>query len=137
ITVSNGSSTAASTPAPPPASAPAPSGCNNIPGTSTPVGAACFPSSSYPALNNPQDPVNYGADKTGVSDSTAAIRAALANGDAHFGTPGTYLVSLSSGHGIVPPAGRTIECAPGVTLIERTQNCGTDCGILSLQNGGN
>jgi hypothetical protein len=142
ITVSNGSSTPASTPAPTPtpaASAPAPSGCNTIPGTSTPVGAACFPSSSYPALNNPQDPVNYGADKTGVNDSTAAIRAALANGDAHFGSPGTYLVSLSSGHGIVPPAGRTIECVPGVTLIERGENACNweDCGILSLQNGGN
>jgi hypothetical protein len=102
-----------------------------------PVGAACFPKSSYPALNNPQNPVNYGADKTGVNDSTAAIVAALSTGDAYFSTPGTYLVSLTSGHGIVPPAGRTIECAPGVTLIERSDSCASDCGILSLQNGNN
>jgi hypothetical protein len=133
ITVSNGSSTSSSTPG----SAPAQSGCNTMPGTNTPVGAPCFPSSSYPTLNNPQDPVSYGADKTGGNDSTTAIRSALAAGDAYFRTPGTYLVSLSSGHGIVPPAGRTIECAPGVTLIERTENSGADAAILALQNGGN
>jgi hypothetical protein len=143
ITVSNGSSTSASTPAPaptpPPASAPAPSGCKTIPGTNTPVGAVCFPSSSYPALNNPHDPVSYGADKTGGSDSTSAISAALAAGDAYFATPGTYLVSLSNGRGVIPPAGRTIECTPGVTLIERGEDpCnGHDCGILTLLNGGN
>lgn len=135
VTVANGTASAA------PVSTPAstPSGCSTIPGTSTPVGAACFASSSYPALNNPQNPVNYGADNTGVNDSTAAINAALAAGDAYFSTPGTYLVSLNSGRGVVPPAGRTIECAPGVTLIERSENsCGNhDCGILALLYGGN
>jgi hypothetical protein len=110
-----------------------------MPGTNTPVGAACFSTSSYPALNNPQDPVNYGADNTGVNDSTAAINKALAAGDTYLATPGTYLVSLSSGKGVIPPAGRTIECAPGVTLIERAENpCnGHDCGILTLLNDGN
>ncbi|MBV8774573.1 MAG: hypothetical protein JO166_19890 [Deltaproteobacteria bacterium] len=153
ITVSNGASTPTPTPGPTltptrrptptptptPSATPTPTGCNTIPGTNTPVGASCFPSSSYPALNNPQNPVTYGADKTGSNDSTAAINAALAAGDAYFSTPGTYLVSLSSGHGIVPPAGRTIECAPGVTLIEHAEysNGGGDVGILSLENGGN
>jgi Bacterial Ig domain len=157
ITVSNSGTAPASTPTPAPTSTPTsaatpsptltpipsatptPSGCANIPGTTTPVGAACFPSSSYPALNNPQNPVAYGADKTGSNDSTAAINAALAAGDAYFSTAGTYLISLSSGHGIVPPAGRTIECAPGVTLIEHAEDSdgGGDVGILSLENGGN
>jgi hypothetical protein len=90
-------------------------------------------------LNNPQNPAAYGADKTGSNDSTPAINAALAAGDAYFSTPGTYLVSLNSGHGIVPPAGRKIECVPGVTLIERAEysDGGNDVGILSLENGGN
>jgi len=141
ITVSNGGVNPTPTPTPTPTSKPTPTpiGCSTIPGTNTPVGAVCFPSSSYPTLNNPQDPVNYGADKTGVNDSTDAINNALGAGDAYFSTPGTYLVSLSTGQGIIPPAGRTIECAPGVTLIERAENgCnGHDCGILSLLNGGN
>ena len=126
-------------PTPTPSPSPAAKGCTTIPGTNIPVGAACFPSSSYPTLNNPQNPVNYGADPRGANDSTAAIENALAQGDAYFSTPGIYLVSLSSGHGIVPSAGRTIACAPGVTLIERSEfsDSGNDVGILSLQNGSN
>jgi hypothetical protein len=116
-------------------------GCPTIPGTNTPVGAACFPKSAYPTLNNPQNPVNYGADKTGVNDSTAAINAALAVGDAYFSTPGFYLVALDHlYYSIVPPPGRTIECVPGVTLIAAMTSdpCGgNDCGILSLLKGGN
>jgi hypothetical protein len=131
ITVGGSSSTS------PPPAGPTGANCTTIPGTSTPVGASCFPSSSYPALNNPQNPVSYGADSSGYNDSTAAINAALANGDAYFSTPGTYLVSLSSGHGIKPPAGRTIECAPGVTLIQNAQYASNDVGILSLEYGGN
>jgi hypothetical protein len=75
----------------------------------------------------------------GVSDSTAAVNSALANGDAYFTMPGIYLIALSSGHGVIPPASRTIECVPGVTLIERAENpTNGDAGaILSLQNGGN
>src|SRR5262249_22976862 len=83
----------------------------------------------------------YGADSTGVNDSTAAINKALTVGDVYFGTPGTYYVALEHYlyYAIVPPAGRTIECGPGVTLIERTENAcgGNDCGIFSLLNGGN
>jgi len=120
-------------------------GCPTIPGTTTPVGAACFPPSLRPSLNNPQDPVAYGADKTGVNDSAAAINAALAAGDVYFQTPGTYFVSLTGNNvrtaSIVPPAGRTIECVPGVSLKETATNyaaCGGDaCGILSLLNPGN
>jgi Bacterial Ig domain len=63
ITVSNSVATRTTTPV----------GCTTIPGTNTPVGTACFPKSSYPTLNNPENPVNYGADQTGVNDSTAAI----------------------------------------------------------------
>lgn len=114
--------------------------CTDIPGTNIPVGAACFGAGSCPTLTNPHDPINYGADNTGVNDRAAAINSAFsAGGDVQFGTAGTYLVSLSSGHGIIPPANRILECAPGVavTLIERADNCGTDCGILSLQNGCN
>jgi hypothetical protein len=114
--------------------------CTDIPRTNIPVGAACFGASSYPTLTNPHDPINYGADNTGVNDSTTAINSAFsAGGDVQFGTAGTYLVTLSSGHGIIPPPKRILECAPGVavTLIERSDNCGTDCGIVALQNGGN
>ena len=139
IIVSNGVSTATPTSTPTPSSTPTPVGCTTIPGTNAAVGAACFSSSSYPTLRNPQNPVDYGADNAGVKDSTAAISNALAAGDAYFSAPGTYLVSLSSGHGIIPPAGRIIKCAPGVTLIERAEysDGGNDVAILSLQNGGN
>jgi hypothetical protein len=132
--------TRTATPTPTPTATPTPPiGCTDIPGTNTPVGVACFPSSAYPTLRNPQNPVSYGADNTGVNDSTTAIDNALAAGDAYFSTPGTYLVSLSSGHGIIPPAGRNIECAPGVTLVEHAEysDGGNDVGILSLQNGSN
>src|SRR5262249_16298107 len=91
ITVSNGATpTPTPTPTPPPpppppatvgpspTPTPNPVGCTTIPGTSTPVGAGCLPTASYPVLANPQDPVNYGADPTGASDSTAAIKSAMA-----------------------------------------------------------
>jgi Bacterial Ig domain len=131
--------TATPTSTPTPKASPTPIGCTTIPGTSTTVGAACLPATLFPTLKNPHDPVSYGADKTGSKDSTNAINAALAAGDANFSTPGTYLVSLSTGHGVVPPAGRTIECVRGVTFVEHAEssNGGSDVGILSLENGGN
>jgi hypothetical protein len=142
INVNNGGNSPPPTPTPAstttPTATPTPVGCKNIPGTNTPVGAPCFPSSSYPSLKNPEDPINYGADKTGVNDSTAAINAALSAGDVYFKTPGTYLVNQNNGL-IIPPAGRAIECAHGVTLVEQAENgcSGHDCGILTLYNGGN
>lgn len=91
-----------------------PVACTTMPGTSTQVGAACLARSSYPALVNPQDPVSYGADKTGVNDSTIAFQDAVNTGDLNISQPGTY--RIDGGNGVIPPSNRRIECAAGVTL---------------------
>ena len=125
-----------STPTPTPSPTPTPVGCTHIPGTSTAVGAACFSLSSCPTLNSPQDPVTYGADKTGTSDSGSAFTSALAAGDLYISEPGTYLVNGSGQGGLRPPAGRQIQCAPGVTL--KTTNEGShDNGIFMVVNNNN
>jgi hypothetical protein len=105
--------------------------CTQIPGTSTGVGAACIARSSFPALHNPQNPISYGADPTGAEDSTTAFQNAVNIGDVYVSQAGTYLINLPTGHGIIPPAGRNIECAPGVTL-KTTLHGGHDTGILHL-----
>lgn len=38
---------------------------------------------------------------------------------------------------LLPTASSNARRGVAVTLIERSKNCGTDCGILALQNGGN
>ena len=112
-----------------------PSGCQTIPGTSTRVGAACFPRTSCPALNNPQDPVSYGADKTGNDDSTSAFQSAVNAGDLYVSEAGTYLINLTTGgHGVVPPAGRNVVCAAGVTLKTTLHTGGHDTAIIAVQN---
>src|ERR1700730_14656390 len=97
---------------PPPA--PPPQTCTYIPGTSTPVGAACLSRSSFPALNNPVNPGSNGADSTGNKDSTQAFQSAVNAVNLYISTPGTYL--FNGGRGVCVPSNRTIECAPGVTL---------------------
>ena len=112
--------------------------CQNIPGTNTPVGAGCFPTSISPSLTNPQDPVSYGADPTGVNDSTAAIKSAMAVGDVLFKTPGSYFINtFTSNHGIILPAGRVVKCRAGVTIFETANNVFGDWGIFETVNGGN
>src|SRR5262249_2198254 len=91
-----------------------------------------------PVLANPQDPVNYGADPTGASDSTAAIKSAMAVGDVYFQTPGAYFINtFTNHHGIVLRANRIVECVPGVTIFEKADNSFGDYGIFETQNGGN
>jgi len=86
-------------------------------------------------LINPHDPVAYGANSTGTTDSTNAIANALAAGDAYFQTPGTYLVNGGGNPTccVQPPAGRVIECASGVTL-KTTLNNGNVTGIFWINN---
>lgn len=110
-------------------------GCQTIPGTSTQVGAACFPRTSCPALSNPQDPVSYGADKTGNDDSTSAFQSAVNAGDLYVSEAGTYLINLTTGgHGVVPPAGRNVVCAAGVTLKTTLHTGGNDTAIIAAEN---
>lgn len=146
---SGGGSGGGGTPTP----TPTPGQCQTIPNTSICVGAASFGIAvgSCPTETNPQDPINFGADKTGVNDSSAAISNAIAsgvsaggNGDIFFGTPGTYRVDLSgsgtyiNSKGIIPPANAKMECAPGVTLKMSAATLGNhDGGIFVLFNGGN
>jgi hypothetical protein len=103
--------------------------CMNIPSTYMPVGAACFPRSLCPNLINPQDPVVYGADKTGSADSTAPFQRAANRGDLFVSRAGSYLINGS----VIPPAGRRVECAAGVTLKTTLHN-NIDSGILTLRN---
>ena len=91
---------------PMPSATATPVGCTTIPGTSTQVGAACLPQSSRPALNSPQDPATYGADKTGVSDNDTALINALAAGDLYISEPGD-LFGQWSWAGWNQPAGRS------------------------------
>jgi hypothetical protein len=125
-----------STPTPTPSPTPTPVGCTHIPGTSTAVGAACFSLSSCPALNSPQDPVTYGADKTGTRDSGSAFTSALAAGDLNISEPGTYLINSSQG-GIQPPAGRQIQCVAGVTLKSTETQTAHDAGIFMIVHNNN
>lgn len=113
--------------------------------TNVQVGQGCFASAvgACPAESNAHDPINFGADSSGVSDSSAAINSAFgARTDIYFGTPGTYLVNLSpiggtvTTHGIIPPAGTKIECAAGVTL-KQTVNTLNDQSIFYLTNNNN
>jgi hypothetical protein len=73
---------------------------------------------SCPTLTNAHDPINYGADNTGSTDSDSAINSAAAAGrDIVFGTAGTYLVNMThagtgiiTSQGIQPAANVQIEC---------------------------
>src|SRR5262249_2387224 len=92
--------------------------CTTIPapGTGAPVGAGCINSSSFPALANPVNPVSFGADNTGVNDSTSAFQSAVNQSDVLV-PAGTYLLN-----GNVEIFGeiRNIRCASGVTLKTTT-----------------
>jgi hypothetical protein len=68
------------------------------------------PPPSPPALNNPQDPIIYGADPTGVNDSLPAFKSALAVGDLDIHA-GTYKLLPTVGvTGYTPPSGRNVYC---------------------------
>jgi hypothetical protein len=114
-------------------------GCQYIPGTSTPVGAACLSRLSYPVLKNAVDPINSGADPAGIIDSCPAFQTAINfNKDVYIGTPGTYLfvcASTNAGRGVetngVNP--QNIVCAPGVTLKDARKNLIGASGIFFFQ----
>ena len=50
---------------------------------------------SYSMINQaPANVLDYGADKTGVADSTAAFQAAISTGQAIYAPAGTYKIKL-------------------------------------------
>jgi hypothetical protein len=67
-----------------------------------------------PTLNNPQNPINYGADPTGVNDSYPAFKRALAVGDLdiHAGKYKLVIPTCNNGGAAcyTPPSGRKILC---------------------------
>ena len=87
--------TPASDPTPTPDPAPDPSAAP------TPLGGI-----TPPTLVNPQNPLNHGADSTGIADSTSAFQAALNAGDVQV-SAGTYYIA---GH-LNWPSGRHMQCA--------------------------
>jgi hypothetical protein len=64
-----------------------------------------------PALSNGQNPVLYGADSTGVNNSSAAFGTALGSGDLDVPS-GTFLINDT----VMVPNGRQIKCEPGALL---------------------
>jgi hypothetical protein len=69
------------------------------------------------ALNNPQNPVSYGADASGASDSTTAFQHAINAGDLDV-QAGVYKI-LGTVH--VPDA-RNIRCEAGAALANQTSS---------------
>jgi hypothetical protein len=67
-----------------------------------------------PPLTNPQNPISYGADPTGVSDSTSAFNSAAAAGDLDV-PAGTYLLQAGGSLG-----SRNMRCESGVVLNQPT-----------------
>lgn len=107
------------------------------------VGATSFAHDigSCPAETSPVNPVSNGADPTGAADSSTAIGQSLTTGDIFFGTAGTYQVAYGGAgsnnvttHGIVPPANRKIECAPGVTLYNPLTTASTEAPVFDILN---
>ena len=66
---------------------------------------------SPPALVNPQNPVTYGADATGVSDSASAFQSAINAGDLDV-PAGDYLINTQ----VTVPSNRNIRCEAGSDL---------------------
>jgi hypothetical protein len=64
-----------------------------------------------PALNNPQNPVSYGADPAGAADSAAAFQRAVEAGDLDV-PPGLFRIDGS----VHVPGSRNIRCEPGSAL---------------------
>jgi hypothetical protein len=64
-----------------------------------------------PALNNPQNPMSYGADPTGAADSAPAFQRALDAGDLDV-PPGLFRIDAA----VHVPNGRNIRCEPGSAL---------------------
>ena len=81
-------------PTPTPTSLPTPSPAP------TPIGGI-----TPPALVNPQNPLNYGADSTGTHDSTSAFQSAINAGDVHV-TAGHYLILGN----LYFPSNRHMQC---------------------------
>lgn len=78
--------------------------------TSTPGPAAV-------ALNNPQNPVSYGADTTGKNDSTSAFQSAINAGDLSV-PAGTYKILGT----VTVPDTRNIRCDSGAALVNQTSS---------------
>ncbi len=64
-----------------------------------------------PALNNPQNPVSYGADATGVNNSANAFQNAIKVGDLDV-PAGTFRIDSA----VQVPSNRNIRCEPGAAL---------------------
>jgi len=97
--------------------------CKTIPGTQNKVGAACLPRSQYPVLKHPVNPLNYGADPTGATNSANAFQNAINTGhDVIVTCPRnmkfcTYMISDAAGPGPVVISTRlNIQCQSNVTL---------------------
>ncbi len=133
VNVKNSSTASGPTPTPTPTPTATPTSTPDP--TATPTSTPDPPSTSTscptaPALVNPQNPVNYGADPTGGTDSTTAFSNALANGDLQVPS-GTFLIN---GH-ISVPSNRNIQCAgSGLTVLKETNGCNYTEQMFDLQN---
>src|SRR5579885_1762443 len=100
--------TPAKTPTPKPTLKPTPTPTRKPTPTPTPAAECPAP---VPALYNPKNPVSYGADSTGIRDSSAAFKTALGYGD--LDVPGGIFLINST---VMVPNGRRIKCEPGALL---------------------
>src|SRR6266851_5770208 len=66
-------------------------------------------------LNNPQNPISYGADASGTNDSTSSFQNAINAGDLDI-QAGVYKI-LSS---VSVPDRRNIRCEAGAAIVNRT-----------------
>jgi hypothetical protein len=69
------------------------------------------------ALNNPQNPVSYGADATGRNDSTSAFQSAINAGDLDI-QAGTYKILGT----VTVPGVRNVRCESGASLINQSSS---------------
>src|SRR3984893_6093544 len=107
VSGTNPSPAPSGTPTPSPTPAPSPS--------PTPTGEP-----TPPPLTNPQNPISYGADATGASDSTSAFKSAAGAGDIDV-PAGTFLINT----GGINLNGRNLRCESGAifkqtVLAQRT-----------------
>lgn len=108
----------------------------------TPIVASWLNDVNNAVYNAPANVVSYGADKTGLTDSTAAFTAALAASNVIYAPAGTYLVTnitLTTGKTLLTDGFATIfqqksGQAVGTHIIDVT---GSDVVVQSLKLIGN
>ncbi|MBV8055295.1 MAG: hypothetical protein JO071_08665 [Deltaproteobacteria bacterium] len=88
------------------------------------------PGNPLPTLWNYSTPQTYGANRGGVTDSTAAFQAAINAGDVLV-PAGTYLINGN----VWVPNNRNIQCQNGAVLLT-TLKTPTEGGILDYYNTG-